>query len=93
MEWLARLFVGKPLNIAAVAALLFVGFLALRASAFGASRHPRWLLVPAAGWLLYAAWEWLVLVRTPEADIRVDLLVILPLLAILSAWSLFRALR
>jgi len=93
MTWLASLFVGKPLNIAAVAVLFFVGFLVMRASGFGASRHPRGLLVAAAGWLLYAAWEWLVLARTPEANIRVDLLVIWPVIAILSAWSVFRSLR
>ena len=93
IEWLASLFVGKPLNIAAVAAVLFVGFLALRASALGATRHPRMLLMAVAGWLLYAAWEWLVQVRTPEANIRVDLLIIWPVLAVLSAWALYRALR
>ena len=47
----------------------------------------------AGAWALYAAWEWLVQVRTPEANIRVDLLVIWPALALLSAWGLFRALR
>ena len=93
MEWLASLFVGKPLNIAAVGAAFVVGFLGLRASVFGGSRHPRALLAAAAGWLLYAAWEWLVQARTPQANIRVDLLVIWPLLAILSAWAVFRSLR
>jgi hypothetical protein len=47
----------------------------------------------AVAWFLYAVWEWLVIVRTPEANIRVDLLVIWPVLAMLSAWLLFRALR
>jgi len=50
-------------------------------------------LASAATWLLYALWEWLVNVRTPEANIRVDLLLIWPVLAALSAWALFRALR
>jgi hypothetical protein len=49
--------------------------------------------VAAITWALYAAWEWLVQVRTPEANIRVDLLVIWPALAILSVWALFRSLR
>ena len=57
------------------------------------ARHPRPLLTAALAWGLYAAWEWLVQVRTPEANIRVDLLVIWPALALLSAWALFRALR
>ena len=51
------------------------------------------LLVAAGAWLAYAAWEWLVQARTPEANIRVDLLLIWPVLAILSMWAVFRALR
>jgi hypothetical protein len=47
----------------------------------------------ACGWALYAAWEWVVLTRTPEADIRVDLLLIWPLLALCSIWFTIRALR
>lgn len=93
MEWLARLFVGQSLRAAAVAVVFLIGFLALRARASGGSRNARALLVAAASWLIYAAWEWLVQVRTPEANIRVDLLVIWPVLAILSAWALFRAIR
>jgi hypothetical protein len=93
MELLTSLFVGKPLNILAVAALFLAGYLALRFTTFGVGRHPRLLLVAAITWALYAAWEWLVQVRTPEANIRVDLLVIWPALAILSVWALFRSLR
>ncbi len=93
MEFLSSLLVGKPLHILAVAVLFLAGGLALRLTAFGAGRHPRWLLVAAGAWALYAAWEWLVQVRTPEANIRVDLLVIWPVLALLSVWALFRALR
>jgi hypothetical protein len=51
------------------------------------------LLLAAGGWLLYAAWEWLVLTKTPEANIRVGLLVIWPVLVILTLWALFRSLR
>ena len=93
MELLVSFFVGKPLSILAVAALFLAGYLALRFTSLGAGRHPRWLLVAAGAWVLYAAWEWLVLLRTPEANIRVDLLVIWPALVILSAWALFRAFR
>ncbi len=77
----------------AVAALFLAGHLALRFTALGAGRHPRPLLVAAVAWALYAVWEWLAHVRTPEANIRVDLLVIWPALAILSAWAPFRSLR
>jgi hypothetical protein len=76
-----------------VAVALSVAFIAWRASAFGATRHSRPLLLASGGWLLYAAWEWLVQLRTPEANIRFDLLIIWPVLAILSAWAILRALR
>lgn len=93
MQWLASIVVGRPLNIAVIAAVFLAGYVGLRASAAGAARHPRMLLWAALGWLVYAAWEWLVQARTPEANIRVDLLVIWPVLAILSLWAVFRALR
>jgi hypothetical protein len=93
VETLAALLVGKPLSILAVAAVFLAGHSVLRHTALGAGRRPRPLLWAAAAWALYASWEWLVQVRTPEANIRVDLLVIGPVLAVLSAWALFRALR
>lgn len=93
MELLASLFVGKPLNILVLALLFLAGYLVLRFTALGISRHPRSLLIASAAWGFYAAWEWLVQIKTPEANIRVDLLVIWPVLAILSVWVLFRAFR
>jgi hypothetical protein len=93
VKFLAALFVARPLNILAVSAALFAGYLALRLWAPVVVRQPRPLLVAAVAWGVYAAWEWLVQWRTPEANIRVDLLVIWPALAILSAWALFRMLR
>jgi hypothetical protein len=93
MITLASLLVGKPLNILAVAVVFFAGNLLLQFSNIGPGRHPRSLLVVAGAWALYAAWEWLVLVRTPEANIRVDLLVIWPLVLIVSIWFTVRAFR
>jgi hypothetical protein len=93
MEWIASLFVQRPLNILVVAGVFLVGFIGLRASAWGGERHPAALLVPAIGWALYALWEWLVMVRTPEANIRVDLMVIWPVLLVLSVLFVVRALR
>lgn len=93
METLTALFVQNPLNVMVVAAVFLAGHVAVRLGALGAGRHPGWLLVAAAAWAAYGAWEWLIRVRTPEANIRVDLLVIWPLLAVLSAWALFRTLR
>ncbi len=93
MQVLASLFVGRPLSILTVAGVFLLAFLTMRATALGAGRHPRALLVPATAWALYAAWEWLVQTRTPEADIRVDLLLIWPVLGVLSLWAIYRAFR
>jgi hypothetical protein len=93
MELLASLSVAKPQSIAAVAIVFFVAYCAVRFTAFRTGRRSRPLLVTSAAWALYAGWEWLVLVKAPEANIRVDLLVVWPALMVLSAWALFRAFR
>lgn len=93
MQFLGSLFVQKPLNILAVAAVFAVAYLILRFTGLGTGKQPSALLIPTVGWALYAAWEALVLWRTPEANIRVDLLVILPVLLILSIWFIIRAVR
>ncbi|MEY2853232.1 MAG: hypothetical protein RL030_364 [Pseudomonadota bacterium] len=84
-------FVQHPLRIVALAAIYFAAWGVLRASSSG--RRINSLLLPAVFCLAFAAWEWLVLERTPEADIRVDLLLIWPILLVLTAWSLWRVLR
>ncbi len=53
----------------------------------------RWPLAAAAAWWAYALWEWLIQVQTPEANIRADLLVIYPVLALLSGWALLRSFK
>lgn len=93
METLASFFVGKPFNILIVALVFGAGQLLTRLTGIGSERHPRALLVVAIAWALYAAWEWLVMTRTPEANIRVDLLIIWPILLILSIWFAIRAFR
>ena len=93
MDFLSSLFVAKPLNIFVVAVLLLTGYHVLRFTELGRNRHPRSLLIASMAWGLFAAWELLVLIKTPEANIRVDLLVIWPVLAILSIWALFRMFR
>ncbi len=87
MELLFWLFVGKPPAILMVAVVFLTGFLALRFLWPGQARHPGALLIGAIAWGSYAGWEWLVQFRTPEANIRVDLLVIWPVLAIPSTWQ------
>jgi len=93
MEMLASLLVGKPQNILVVAIAFLAAHLVSWFTALG--NRPRFgsLLIASIAWGVYAAWEWLVQAKTPEANIRVDLLVIWPVLVILSAWALFRAFR
>lgn len=93
MEFLASLVVHKPLNIALVAVLFGIGFLVRRFAIGGEAPHAGWLLIAAAGWVLYAVWEWLVMTKSPEANIRVDLLLIWPVLLLLSIWAVFKALK
>ncbi len=85
--------VGKPFIIILVAAC-FLG--ASRGLQFGWPHRvfqPRPLLVAGIAWGIYGLWEGLVLLFTPKANIRVDLLVIWPVLAVLSLWSLLRVFR
>jgi hypothetical protein len=90
---LNALLVQQPENILAVAALFLIAYCVAQFTHQGSHRHPRLLLVATIAWAAYAAWEWLTLVSTPEANIRVDLLIIWPVLAMLSSWALFRAFR
>ena len=93
MDFLTSLLVGNPLTILFVAGLFVTAFFLMRSSRFGEDRQPRSLLVPAGAWTIYAAWEWLVFVKTPEANIRVDLLVIWPILLIISVWFALRSFK
>ena len=93
MQLLASLLVGKPQNILVIAIVFFSGYLVLRFAVPGISRNTRPLIIVSIAWVLYSAWELLVQTKTPEANIRADLLVIWPVLAILSAWALFRVFR
>ncbi len=93
MDFLVSLFVGKPLNILAIAAIFVIGFLVWQFTPVGSGRLARPLLIAAVAWGLYALWEWLVQVRTPEANIRVDLMLIWPVLVILSVSCIYRSFR
>ena len=93
MSAIAALFVHNPLNILIVAAVFAAGYLMLQFTAVGDGRQAAALLVPTIGWVLYAVCEWLVMTKTPEANIRVDLMVIWPVLLGLSIWFVIRAFR
>lgn len=78
--------IGRPLLIFFVA-----GLWALAAAALPPIR--RALVANSIGWLGFACWEGLVQALTPEANIRVDLLLIGPVLAGLAVWVLLALLR
>jgi hypothetical protein len=44
------------------------------------------LLIPAIAWMLFAIWEWFCTVK--EYDIRVDLLLIYPVLIVVSIFGI-----
>ncbi len=91
-ETLARWFVQQPLHILLVAAALLAAWCLIRATPLGRIPRANVLWVPALGCLAYALWEWLVFVVSPEADIRVDLLLIWPALGAVMLWALVRLL-
>ena len=93
VEWLAGWFVARPANILVVAVVFATLWAAGRASILHDAPKANVLWVPALLWLAYAGWEWLVVTRTPEANIRVDLLLIWPVLGLATAWALWRAAR
>ena len=93
MEFLAGLLVAKPLNILVPAFLLFAAAFVTYRKAQGRGKSIRPLLIAGASWALYAGWEWLVQLKTPEADIRVDLLLIWPIVGILTLWAIYKLFR
>lgn len=85
-------FVHHPLRILALAAL-YLAIWGLLRQARSPARRADALLVPAVFCVVFAGWEWWVTTATPEANIRVDLLLAWPILLVLTAWSLYRAFR
>ena len=92
MTDLSTWIVHQPINILVVGVLFAGLYFVLRSSEAGKGRRPTLLLIPAVGWGLYAAWEWLVMTASPEADIRVDLLLIVPVIFVVSIGCLAAAL-
>ncbi len=93
IETLAAWLVLKPAHILLVALGHGVLWLAARTTVLRGQPRANVLWVPAVLWLAYAVWEWFVLVKTPEADIRVDLMLIWPVIALVTLWALWRAAR
>jgi hypothetical protein len=90
VETLGCRLVQQPahLLLVAVACLALWGLCGVTALRKAPEANVLW--VPAVLWFAYAGWEWLVLARTPEADIRVDLLLIWPLIGLATLWALSR---
>ena len=82
--------VNKPQHVLLITAVYFLLWILLRAIKSEAIHHPNAILVPGIFALTYAGWEWLVTVKTPEANIRFDLMLIWPLLFVLTFWSVFK---
>jgi hypothetical protein len=89
MDAFIGFFVQHPLRVAGLAVAYLVIWGIVRAT--GNPRNA--LLVPAFFCLAFAAWEGLVTARSPEANIRVDLLLIWPVLGLLTLWALFNTFR
>lgn len=78
-------------------ALAFACALALAFAHVWLSRHRagghRVVGVAAALWAVYGLWELSVAYYSPEANIRVDLLLIYPVLAVMSLWAVVKGLK
>ena len=72
-----------------------IGFVAavLAVLAFGLQIGGRFFKIGAAIWIAYAAWEGAVQYLTPNANIRIDLLVIWPLLLLASILAIIGLVR
>lgn len=94
MDWSGILFspikpfVAHPERIAIVATVFLVMFLVLGFT----RRFWPWPLLWGCGvWTVYAIWEWLILVQ--GADIRVDLILVYPMLLGVTIWALWAGLK
>jgi len=93
LEISSRWLVQQPAHILLIAAVHLALWAACRATLLRANPKSNVLWVPAVAWLAYAGWEWLVLVKSPEANIRVDLLLIWPVIGLATLWAFVRAAR
>ena len=82
MNFLTNLLVAKPLSIFGIACIFFIGYLIVRN--FSHQHSAKYLGLTSILWLLYALWEFWVQFKTPQADIRIDLLIIWPVIFMLT---------
>jgi hypothetical protein len=81
VEAFTNFFVGQPLVQLSIGVIFLIAYYLTKSNP---TLRAKALLTPAILWLAWAAWEWGILRFTPEANIRVDLLIILPLALIVS---------
>ena len=93
LEVLSLWLVQQPAHILLIAMVILALWAAGRATVLRTVPKSNVLWVPAVLWLAYAGWEWLVLAKSPEANIRVDLLLIWPVIALATLWAFVRAAR
>ncbi|NKG36479.1 hypothetical protein [Acinetobacter johnsonii] len=82
MEIITYFLIGKPINIGLVACIFFAGYFWLKKN----KKKGNAFLISGIVWFFYALWELLLKIKTPEANIRVDLLIIWPILVALLIW-------
>lgn len=93
LDLIVRWLVQQPVHIAVVAATHLALWAVCRATVLRTVPSFNVFWAPAILWLAYALWEWLVLVKTPETNIRIDLLLIWPVVGLVTLWALVRAAR
>ena len=91
LEMLGQWLIQQPLHILLIAVVNFAVWVLCRKTLLRKAPEANLFWIPAVLWTAYAAWEWWVLVKSPEANIRVDLLLIWPVIGIAMVWALARA--
>jgi hypothetical protein len=81
MEAFTNIFVGQPKVELGIGVIFLITYFLTRNKP---NLRAKSLIMPAALWLIWAVWEWSILRFSPEANIRVDLLIILPVVLIVS---------
>lgn len=82
----------NPVVMLLIGLLFFAAYLLIKGRA-GSTLRPQALLWPGVAWTLWAIWEFAIARFSPEANIRVDFLLIVPLVLIVSVVGLVRFFR
>ena len=91
MDLVSKL-VTNPIMLFVIGLFFFVMYALLRSRSAG-DLNPRALLWPGLAWTLWAVWEFGIARFSPEANIRVDLFLIIPIVLIVSIVGIVRLFR